>query len=100
MKKFAFLATLACLCASAYGADGASLYKKCIACHGPTGEKVYLNKVPALKTMSSADRVQYMKDYIAGTRNAYGQGAIMRINLKGWSEEDIRAVDEYISTFK
>ncbi|CAM3444778.1 c-type cytochrome [Campylobacter upsaliensis] len=98
MKKFVAISALACLAISAYAADGATLYKKCAVCHGPKADKVYLNKVPALKSISTAERLQYMKEYSEGKRNAYGQGAIMKINLKGLTEEDFKAIEAYIET--
>ncbi|SUX26777.1 c-type cytochrome [Campylobacter upsaliensis] len=98
MKKFVAISVLACLAISAYAADGATLYKKCAVCHGPKADKVYLNKVPALKSISTAERLQYMKEYSEGKRNAYGQGAIMKINLKGLTEEDFKAIEAYIET--
>ncbi|WP_407932111.1 c-type cytochrome [Campylobacter coli] len=39
-----------------------------------------------------------MKEYSEGKRNAYGQGAIMKINLKGLTEEDFKAIEAYIET--
>ncbi|EJR7631253.1 c-type cytochrome [Campylobacter upsaliensis] len=98
MKKFVAISALACLAISAYAADGATLYKKCAVCHGPKADKVYLNKVPALKSISTAERLQYMKEYSEGKRNAYGQGAIMKINLKGLTEENFKALEAYIET--
>ncbi|TQR29535.1 cytochrome C [Campylobacter sp. MIT 99-7217] len=98
MKKFLAISALACLGVSAFAADGATLYKKCAVCHGPNADKVYLNKVPALKSLKSADRLQYMKEYAEGKRNAYGQGAIMKINLKGLTEDDFKAIETYIES--
>lgn len=100
MKKLVVISALACLGVSAFAADGATLYKKCAVCHGPKADKVYLNKVPALNSISKADRLKYMKEYTAGTRNAYGQGALMKINLKGLTEADFKAIDDYIDTLK
>ncbi|EAH5177860.1 MULTISPECIES: c-type cytochrome [Campylobacter] len=100
MKKLLVLSALACLSVSAFAADGATLYKKCAVCHGAKADKVYLNKVPALNTLTAAERLQYMKDYAAGKRNAYGQGAIMKINLKGLTEADFKAIEEYIESLK
>ncbi|AJC93877.1 cytochrome c553 [Campylobacter volucris] len=100
MKKLVVLSALACLGVSAYAADGAALYKKCAVCHGANADKVYLNKVPALNSIASAERIQFMKEYAEGKRNAYGQGAIMKINLKGLTEEDFKAIDAYIETLK
>ncbi|EIZ7710213.1 cytochrome c [Campylobacter jejuni] len=100
MKKLLVVSALACLGVSAFAADGATLFKKCTVCHGANADKVYLNKVPALKTLSSAERLQYMKEYSEGKRNAYGQGAIMKLNLKGLTEEDFKAIEAHIETLK
>ena len=100
MKKFLAITAAACVGVAAFAADAATLYKKCAVCHGAKAEKVYLNKVPALKTIPKADRLKYMKEYAAGTRNAYGQGAIMKLNLKGMSEADFVAIEDYIETLK
>lgn len=100
MKKLIVVSALACLGVSAFAADGATLYKKCAVCHGPKADKVYLNKVPALNSISKAERLKYMKEYAAGTRNAYGQGALMKLNLKGLTEADFEAIENYIETLK
>lgn len=100
MKKLIVVSALACLGVSAFAADGATLYKKCAVCHGPKADKVYLNKVPALKSISKAERLKYMKEYAAGKRNAYGQGALMKLNLKGLTEADFEAIENYIETLK
>lgn len=99
MKKIVLCSALLA-CVSAFAADGATLYKKCAVCHGAKAEKVYLNKVPALNSISSEERKQYMKEYATGTRNAYGQGAIMKLNLKGLTEADFDAIEAYIETLK
>ena len=99
MKKLFFIVVLGCFSLT-YAADGAKLYKKCIACHGAKADKVYLNKIPALNTFSKEDQVKYLKEYAAGTRNVYGQGAIMKINIKNMTEADFVAIADYIETLK
>ncbi|KAA6226732.1 MULTISPECIES: c-type cytochrome [unclassified Campylobacter] len=98
MKKLLVMSMAACIGISAFAADGATLYKKCAVCHGPKADKVYLGKVPALKTLSQDERLKYMSEYKAGTRNAYGQGNIMKINVKDLTEEDFKAIDAYIDS--
>ena len=98
MKKFVAALVLGCMGVCAYAADGATLFKKCAVCHGAKADKVYLNKIPPLKNLSSAERMQYKKEYSEGKRNAYGQGAIMKINLKGLTEEDFKAIEAYIQS--
>lgn len=100
MKKLLIIAALGCLGVSAYAADAATLYKKCASCHGAKADVVHLKKVPALKSISKAERLKYMKEYAAGTRNAYGMGAIMNLNLKGLTEADFEAIENYIETLK
>lgn len=100
MNKLLMTLAIGCLGVSAYAADGATLYKKCAVCHGAKADVVYLKKVPALKTIAKADRLKYMKEYAAGTRNAYGQGAIMKLNLKSLTEADFEAIENYIETLK
>lgn len=83
-------------------ADGAAIYKKCVACHGPTGKTVYAGKVPAQAGKDKAYVVEALKGYKAGTTNKFGMGAVMsaqaKIHLK--TDEDIEAVAEYISNMK
>ena len=100
MKKLLAVSILACLGVSAFAADGATLYKKCAVCHGAKADVVYLKKVRALKTIPKAERLQAMKEYAAGTRNNYQQGAIMNLNLKGLTEADFEAIENYIETLK
>ncbi|MBZ7949059.1 c-type cytochrome [Campylobacter molothri] len=100
MKKMLVISVLACIGVSAFAADGATIFKKCAVCHGAKADKVYLNKVPALKTLSFEERAQALKEYKAGTRNKFGQGAIMKVQLNSLSEADLEAVDKYIETLK
>ena len=105
MKKFLLIGFGAALaCSMSFGADGAVFFKKCIACHGAKAEKAYLNKVPVLTTVDPAERLELMKGYKAGTveggKGKIGQGAIMKIQMSTLSEEDMAAVNEYISTLK
>lgn len=85
-----------------FAADGAAIYKKCVACHGPTAKTVYAGKVPALAGQDRGKLVESMKGYKAGSINAYGMGAVMKaqagIHLK--SDADIEAVASYLSTLK
>lgn len=103
MKKVVLF--LACaLALSAFGADGAAVYKKCIACHGVKAEKVYLNKVPALNGIDSAKMVEDMKKFKAGEVNGgkgyFGMGAVMKLQMSKLSEDDMKAVADYIKTLK
>ena len=106
MKKLALsLVVLGVAFSGAVAADGATVYKKCIACHGPKAEKVYLNKIPALKTLDPEEMVQNMIKYKAGEmgengKGLYNMGAIMKGQMATLSEDDMKAVVEYIQTLK
>lgn len=100
MKKLVFLSVLTLGACGLFAADGATLFKKCATCHGAKAEKVYLNKVPALNTLTAETRLEAMKAYKAGTRNEFKMGAIMKIQVAKLSEEDMKAIEEYIESLK
>lgn len=97
MKKILLLSSLVC---AMFAADGATLFKTCIACHGQHAEKSYLNKVPVLTTLTVDERVEFMKAYKAGERNEYKMGAVMKASMAKLTEEDMKAVSEFIETLK
>lgn len=98
MKKIALslLVTGAALMAS----DGAALYKKCIACHGAHAEKKALNKSEVIAGWDAAKIEESLHGYKAGTRNAHGMGALMKGQVASYSDADMKAVAEYITTLK
>ncbi|MDO5045688.1 c-type cytochrome [Campylobacter sp.] len=101
MKKILIASGVASLLASSlFAADGATIYKKCVACHGPKAEKVFLNKVPALNTLSAEEMVEALKGYKAGTLNKFNSAAMMKPIVGPMSEADMQAVSEYIKTLK
>ena len=99
MKKvlLALAFTTGCLMA----ADGAAIYKKCIACHGAKGERVAPGTKGGTKIggMDKARLVEQLKGYRAGTADNGGAKAIMYSNMKNWklTDADIEAVSDYIS---
>ena len=101
MKKLIIVSgATALLVGSLFAADGATLYKKCAACHGPKAEKVYLNKVPALNTLSKEEIAESLKGYKAGTLDKFKSAAMMKPIAKPLSDDDIAALSEYIPTLK
>ncbi|MFL1705643.1 MULTISPECIES: c-type cytochrome [unclassified Campylobacter] len=101
MKKLLIVSGAAALLASSlFAADGATLYKKCVACHGPKAEKSFLNKVPVLTTLSKEEMVEALKAYKAGTLNKFNSAAMMKPIVAPMSEADMEAVSEYITTLK
>ena len=81
-------------------ADGAALYAKCAGCHGQKGEKAALGKSAIIQGMDVAKLEELIKGYKAGTLNQHGMGALMNGQVKAMSDEDIKAVSEYISGLK
>lgn len=101
MKKIALsVIVLGLACSSIFAADGATVYKKCVTCHGVKAERVYLNKIPALNALDSEKMVEDMKKYKAGELNQYKMGPVMKAQMKSLTEEDMQAVVDYIKTLK
>jgi len=101
MKKVLIAcAAVAAFSSAAFAADGATLYKKCVACHGAKAEKPYMNKVPALNTLSKEEIVESLNGYKAGTLDKFKSSAMMKPMAKPLSDEDIAAVADYIQTLK
>lgn len=101
MKKFTFVVVAAALAAScSFAADGATIFKKCITCHGEKADKSYLGKTKPLTSIAKEDRLATLKGYKAGTQNSYNMGAMMKPNVANLSDEDLAAVNDYIETLK
>jgi cytochrome c553 len=83
--------------AVASGPDGKALYAKCAGCHGPDGSTKPMGKDSVLKGQSAADLETKMVAYKAGTLNAHGMGALMKGQVSGFSDADMKAVATYVS---
>jgi cytochrome c len=99
MKKFAITMLLAGF-TSLMAADGAALYAKCVACHGANGEKPGLGKSAVIAGQDAAKTIEQLNAYKAGTLNQYNMGALMKGQVAGMSDADIKAVSEYIAAMK
>ena len=95
MKKIAIAMLFAG--ATSLMADGAAIYAKCVACHGANGEKSALNKSAVIKGQDAAKTVEQLNGYKAGTLNQYGMGGLMKGQVAALSDEDIKAVADYIA---
>lgn len=84
----------------AIAGDGAELYKKCAACHGQHGEKKALGKSEPIAGWETEKLVEALDEYKKGTRNIHGMGALMKGQVRGMSDDDIKSVAEYIHTLK
>mgnify|MGYP000878174036 CR=1 FL=1 len=101
MKKLFVISSVAAMLAvGSFATDGAAVYKKCVACHGAKAEKPYMNKVPALNTLSKEEIVESLNGYKAGTLDKFKSSAMMKPMAKPLSDEDIAAVADYIQTLK
>ena len=78
-----------------------SLYYKCIACHGITGNKVAPGSVGniLINKLSKEEIVSSLKQYRARTLSKGGSYAIMYLQTSKLSDEDIEILGEYISNF-
>lgn len=77
---------------------GKTLYTKCVACHGADGKTKALGKSAVIAGQNAADLEASISEYKAGTRNVAGMGMLMKGQVAGLSDEDIKAVAAYIST--
>ncbi|MGP1580215.1 MAG: c-type cytochrome [Wolinella sp.] len=98
MKKIALGLVLAT--ASLMAADGAALYKKCVACHGLKAEKAAMNKSEVIAGWDKARLVADLKAYKAGTLNRKGMGGLMKGQMASYSDADIEVLAEYIAGLK
>lgn len=99
MKK-AILALMFAGAASLMMADGAALFKKCAGCHGAHGEKKALGKSAVIAGMDVATLEADLKGYKAGTLNKHGMGMLMKGQVAGLSDAQIKELAEYIHGLK
>jgi cytochrome c len=96
----AVLGTLA-LMPAAQAADGAALYKDktCNACHGPTGNKPLMPDYPKIAGQNAKYIEKQMQDIKSGAR-ANGNSAAMKGVMHLVSDDDIKAIADYLSKLK
>jgi cytochrome c553 len=82
--------------AEATSADGKTIFKACIGCHGASAEKPALGKSKVIKGWDAAKVEEALNGYKNGT---YGGAmkALMKGQASKLSDNDIKAVAEYIS---
>ena len=75
--------------------DGESLYASCSACHGKKGEKKALGKSAVIQAWSADKTIKALNGYKNST---YGGAlkAMMKGQVSKLSDEDIKALSEYI----
>ena len=95
MKKIIILTV-----ASLTMALGNTGYAKCTGCHGVAGEKKALGKSAVITGQDVELTIKQLNGYKDGSLNKYGLGGLMKGQSRDMSDEDIRAMAEYISTLK
>lgn len=80
------------------GSEGARLYTKCMPCHGAKAEKSAYGVTEIINTWSSVMIKDALMAYKDGSRDVYGSGNLMSEQIKTYSEGQIDAVSNYIST--
>ena len=103
MKKVLSCLTICALmvalsAAFAGAVDSAKLYKRCQGCHGADGSTLAMGVGAPLKGQSSDELYTKMMGYMDGS---YGENkkAIMTNILKRLSDEEIKALSDYIAAF-
>ena len=81
-------------------AKGKELYAKCAGCHGVDGKTKALGKSEVIAGQNADDLVKKITEYKAGNRNVAGMGQLMQGQVKSLSDEDIKALANYISNLK
>jgi len=82
---------------TANNAVGKAAFAKCAGCHGADGKTKALGKSAVIAGESVADLESKLAAYKAGTRNVAGMGMLMKGQVASMSDDDIKAVAEYIS---
>ncbi|GAB4362691.1 MAG: hypothetical protein Kow006_34010 [Gammaproteobacteria bacterium] len=105
MKKLVSLMGAAALIAGVTGAavaaDGKALYaaKGCNACHGADANTPIMPIYPKLAGQNADYAFNQMKDIKSGAR-ANGQSAAMKAIVANVSDEELRAIADWLATLK
>ncbi len=83
--------------AALMAADGATLFKTCEACHTNGGKNPALGKSAPIAGLPAEQIIKDLQGYKAGTLNKHGMGTTMVPNAKNLSDEDMKALADYIS---
>jgi len=89
------------LAAPAFALDGAELFlkKTCVACHGKDANTPILPIYPKLAGQNADYAYNQMKDIASGAR-ANGQTAAMKGIMHLVSDEELRAIADWLATLK
>lgn len=81
-------------------ASGASIYSKCINCHGESGQKRALGRSAIIKGQNYNKTVKQLLGYKRGILSKYGMGGLMRGQVASMSNQHIKQVAKYISKMR
>jgi cytochrome c553 len=96
MKKF----TLAlALVGSVFASDGATLFSKCVSCHGASAEKSALGKSQVIAGWDVAKTTEALTGYKDGSYGGPMKG-VMKGQVATLSDDDISALATYIAGIK
>ncbi|MDR1460564.1 MAG: c-type cytochrome [Campylobacteraceae bacterium] len=95
-KIIAIAALIAGAATIANAADGATIFKRCVVCHGKSAEKVPPGGSIVSATLSAEEIKKSLRLYKTDKEHGGKMKANMQIQVKPLSEEDIDAVADYI----
>lgn len=84
---------------SVASADGAAVFKKCVACHGVNAEKKALGKSAVIAGWDASKTLAALKGYKAGTYGGAMKG-LMKGQVASLNETQMKEVADYIATKK
>ena len=89
------------LAATAYSADGATLFKKynCHTCHGEGGKQPISPAYPKLNGQNAQYMIQQLKDIKSGKRSN-GLSAVMKGMISAMSDKEFETVAKYLEAVK
>ena len=99
MKKLVIATLVTAGALSLMAADGKALSAKCAGCHGADFGKKALGVSKVVKGMSKDEIVKALEGYKAGTFGGPMKG-VMKGQIASYSDDQIKAVADYISSIK
>jgi cytochrome c553 len=82
------------------GMKAPEIYKTCAGCHGLTGEQKALGKSSIIQGQEINKTINQLQSYKTGTLNLYGMGGLMKGQVAGLDEENIKTLAIYIFEMK
>jgi cytochrome c553 len=95
-KIITVAAFIAGIAVTANAADGATIFKRCIVCHGKSAEKVPPGGTIVSATLTAEEIKDSLKLYKTNKDHGGKMRANMQAQVKPLSDDDINAVADYI----